>query len=64
MLFLDVYRDLSESIENEIYILFNSDSNKSYRDKINAIKMKLKVIYLKNQLANPIFFVLAYLVFI
>jgi len=36
---------LAENIENEIFSLYNSDSNKQYRDKVNAIKMKLKVLY-------------------
>ena len=38
ILAIELYREIAESIENNIYGLFNSDSNKNYRDKVNAMR--------------------------
>ena len=53
---LEICKDLAENIENEIFSLYNSDSNKHYRDKVNAIKMKLKVISFLLNVNNNTFF--------
>ena len=38
---------IADDIETEIYLMFNTDNSKQYRDKINSIKMKLKVKQIK-----------------